>query len=264
MPKDTISILQFTDTHLFSDPSRSLCGINTTDSLKDVLKTARERHWPPDFILVTGDIAQDASVEAYQRFKDIFEALKVPIYCLPGNHDNPAILSQMFTDGIVQMKSRLLWDNWQILMLNSTILGKNDGHLSDQELHYLDRCLEKSDKHALVCMHHNPMNMGSQWLDTMVIDNGQELFRVTDRYSHVRGIVWGHVHQEYSGTRNGVPLLAAPSTSIQFKPTSKEFRLDSLAPGYRWINLTADGKIQTGIERLNEFKGQVDLSSTGY
>ena len=44
--------------------------------------------------------------------------------------------------------------------------------------------------------------------------------------------------------------MSTPSTCMQFKPGSKDFALDDLAPGYRRIELFADGRIDTEVLRL--------------
>ena len=120
------------------------------------------------------------------------------------------------------------------------------------------------DENTLVCLHHQPVPMGSEWLDTMAVDNPDEFFAVIDRHPQVRGILWGHVHQEFNGTRNGVRLMSAPSTCIQFLPNSKEFSLDTATPGYRWLELHPDGRIETGVERIATVPGEIDMASNGY
>jgi Icc protein len=47
--------------------------------------------------------------------------------------------------------------------------------------------------------------------------------------------------------------MSTPSTCIQFKPGSKTFALDDLPPGYRRLDLHADGNIDTAVERLVDF-----------
>jgi Icc protein len=106
--------------------------------------------------------------------------------------------------------------------------------------------------------------MGSRWLDTMAVDNAGEFLAVIDRHPQVRGILWGHVHQTFDRQRNGVRLMATPSTCIQFLPGSDDFALDTAAPGYRWLSLHPDGRIETGVERLEEIPGSLDLASAGY
>jgi Icc protein len=37
-----------------------------------------------------------------------------------------------------------------------------------------------------------------------------------------------------------------------------------MPPGYRWLQLYKDGSFETGVERLAEIPGEIDLSSSGY
>lgn len=85
-----------------------------------------------------------------------------------------------------------------------------------------------------------------------------------DACPRVRGVLWGHIHQELDVERNGVRLLATPSTCIQFAPRSDDFALDHLLPGYRWLRLHADGRIETGVSRLRQLDYEIDFSQDGY
>ena len=58
--------------------------------------------------------------------------------------------------------------------------------------------------------------------------------------------------------------MAAPSTCIQFHPTNDNFTIDNAQPGYRWLNLGADGTIESGVERVSGKSYNIDFSSTGY
>jgi Icc protein len=184
---------------------------------------------------------------------------------LPGNHDESTLLNSAIDGGLCRYESQLQHNGWQFIFLDSTIPGSEGAHFSAERLQQLDRMLADSGTpHTLVCLHHNPVNMGSRWLDTMALDNQDEFFAVIDRHTKVRGILWGHVHQEFTGTRNGVHLMSTPSTCIQFMPGSSEFALDSSSPGYRWLLLHEDGRIETGVERLDGTPGTVDVSASGY
>ena len=43
-----------------------------------------------------------------------------------------------------------------------------------------------------------------------------------------------------------------------------EFALDDKAPGYRWLVLYADGRIDTGVCRLPFMPDEVEMNSDGY
>ena len=90
------------------------------------------------------------------------------------------------------------------------------------------------------------------------------LFAVLDRFPQVRAVLWGHVHQEIDRQRNGVRLLASPSTCIQFAARSEDFQVSEEQPGYRWLRLHADGQVESGFERARDFEVKLDFNSPGY
>ncbi len=263
--RSSLKVLQFTDTHLFAKPTGALCGMNTADSLSAVLDFAKKDDWPPDLILATGDLSQDETEASYHRFMDFFEPLDVPVFCLPGNHDLPARMSSLLSRNNVHSTRQVLTSDWQILMLNSVVIGQHGGHLKQDELNYLDQCLAvHDDMHTLVCLHHNVLPAQTKWLDTMTLKNAAEFFDVLDQHSNVRGVLTGHIHQDFNGKQGDIPVFASPSTCIQFLSGSPKFALDDQQPGYRWLELKANGAIKTGVRRIASFAFTPDLKSKGY
>lgn len=261
----TIKVLQITDTHLFAHSDGCLLGLNTEASLKAVIDDVTHKHLPADLILATGDLVHDGSYDAYQRFFSLMNGFELPVYCLPGNHDEARTLLDMQSMGFCQAVDHTTHGDWHFIFLDSTIPGSEGAHLRKETLQQLDSLLNASpDSHTLVCLHHQPVAMDSRWLDTMAVDNPQEFFNIIDRHPQVRGIVWGHVHQELLIRRGNVRLMSAPSTCIQFLPGSEQFAIDSVPPGYRWLHLHPDGSIETGVERIREIPGSIDLAASGY
>lgn len=263
--RQAINILQITDTHLFAGSDGRLLGLNTEQSLKAVINAARSGHGPADLILATGDLVHDGTAAAYRRVFSHLEKFAAPVYCLAGNHDEACTLQQTISGGLIHYASHIHKGYWQLIFLDSSIAGSEGGHLAAAELESLERHLQDDpDSHALVCLHHQPVPMGSRWLDTMAVDNAGEFFAIIDRHPQVRGILWGHVHQELDSLRGNIWLMSTPSTCVQFLPGSEDFALDTRAPGYRWLTLHADGRIESGVQRLSEMPGSVDLASAGY
>jgi Icc protein len=112
--------------------------------------------------------------------------------------------------------------------------------------------------------HHQPVRVGSAWIDQYIVRNAEAFWALVDGQPHVKAVVWGHVHQDYRGQRNGVELIATPSTCIQFKPLCDDFTVDTLMPGYRWFDLSEDGSLTTGVERVTGKQYQIDYKSAGY
>ena len=124
---------------------------------------------------------------------------------------------------------------------------------------------QSREGYALVCLHHHPVSIGCDWLDEQKVSNADTLFSVLDEFTHVRGLLWGHVHQQIDQQRNGVKLMATPSTCIQFAADSADFKLDRLSPGYRWLDLQENGDIETGVSRVSGVVFDIDYDdSSGY
>lgn len=248
---NTLRLLQFTDTHLYGGAMESLRGVQTLPALKRALATARARDWPVDAILVTGDIVQDDPA-GYVHFRKLFDEFGVPILCLPGNHDVPAAYHRELNGKPFVLGGHVDLGAWRIVLLDSCIPGAAQGRLSPVALSELDRALGgAATRHALVCLHHHPVAMGSGWLDKVGLENADEFFATLDRHRNVRGVVWGHVHQHFDSLRKDVRLIATPSTCAQFLPHADEFAVDVRPPAYRTFELHPDGRLITEVVWLD-------------
>ena len=241
-------------------------GVNTEDSFHRVLARAKQyQHWPPDLILLTGDLAQEPSAACYQRMQLFLDHLDIPCLCLPGNHDEPDLMRKELHKGNVQVSFQLRLQGWQIFCLNTHIPGSEGGAISDLELDWLEDYLAQyPDEPALIALHHHPLPVNSAWMDTMVVDNAAELLARLANYPHVRLLVCGHIHQQWEYNQGGMKILSCPSTCFQFMPESDTFAVDELAPGYRWLTLYPDGNVETDIIRLDKTPSGLDRETTAY
>lgn len=248
-------ILHFTDTHLFKDPDESLKEVVTDRALRSVVRHALKYYPNPDAVLLTGDLTHDGAPDAYHRLSEIFSEAGGPVFALPGNHDSRYNMASAFgmPGSAIQAGPGFFVGGWQVVMLDSTIQGAEEGNLSDAELDRLDKALGSHPSlPAIVCMHHHPVPMKSTWIDEIPLVNGDEFFEVLDRHHNVKAVLWGHVHQEYDVERNGVRLLSSPATCFQFAPRKKKFALEDTPAGYRWLELSRDGGIKTGVRRIRK------------
>ena len=263
-----VRILQITDTHLFAGETDTLLGINTLHSYHAVLDAIVKQQLPADLIVATGDLVQDQSTRAYQRFTDGIARLPAPCVWLPGNHDyQPSMAQELAAAGISPSKQVLLGDQWQILLLDSQVQSVPHGELSDDQLIWLDNCLaQQPDRHTVVMLHHHPLASGCTWLDQQSLRNSHMLAEVLTRYQNIEGILCGHIHQDLDVMWNGIRMLATPSTCVQFKPHCTNFTLDTAAPGWRYLELTTgdNPSLTTQLFRLDTDEFSPDLGSDGY
>ncbi len=87
--------------------------------------------------------------------------------------------------------------NWRIIMLNSAVKGKIDGHLSSEQLKNLANLLEQfADHPVLLACHHHPFAMKSKWIDHHKLQNSNALLDTLSPFKNVKALVCGHVHQD--------------------------------------------------------------------
>jgi Icc protein len=263
-PEGTLRVLQLTDTHLYANPVGSLLGINTLDSFQRVIRHFRDHYWPLDLLLATGDLVHDASPEGYAKMAEILSSFGVPVLCLPGNHDVPSVMRQHLSAKQVHTDTIRDFGAWRFIMLDSVIPGADGGRLQAEQLAQMQEALSSSDRPTLVCMHHQPIHVGSAWIDTMAIDNPDPLFEIIDRHKQVRGLLWGHVHQTFEALHGHVRLMASPSTCVQFAPEVDKFQVDEEPPGFRLLALLPDGSIRSEVVRTNKMPQGLELASSGY
>jgi Icc protein len=204
-------------------------------------------------VLVTGDLIQDDTPQAYDRFRELMLPLNLRVHCVPGNHDIRDLMRKVCCRPPF---SYCAWEeigNWLIIGIDSCVSDDAGGHVTPDELERLSEIIAGSSaKHVMVSLHHPPVAMGSKWLDTVGLKNGDEVLERLGSLKRVRVAVFGHVHQEYDQEHQGVRIIATPSTCRQFARGSDEFAVDDNPPAYRRIELQKDGSIDTEVVWVNE------------
>ena len=96
--QDNLTIIQITDTHLFAEDTGVLFGVNPSIGFYRVLeKIKQELDNKPDLFLLTGDLSQDETEIAYQRLVDALTPFNIPVFWIPGNHDDLKKMTQVFS-----------------------------------------------------------------------------------------------------------------------------------------------------------------------
>lgn len=253
-------ILQLTDLHLFGEPKDCLLKINTFDTLQEVIKDIKNKAISqgegadllPDLVVVSGDISQDYSASSYEFAENAVAQFKCPIFVIPGNHDDPNLFKSILgsskrvsTDKVINL------NNWRIISLNTQIPGRIAGFLFPDEIHFLEKELKANQSiPTVIFMHHHVLPISCDWLNRINLLNGRIFLEKIEQYENVKLVVCGHVHQEVEAWYKNIHFFSTPSTCFQFAKNSKKFKLDTLMPGYRWLELGADGVYTTEVIRI--------------
>ena len=259
-----VTLVQLSDSHLFADEAGRLLGMDTDDSLQQVISGVLAEQSNIDLLLCTGDISQDGSIASYQRFAEMVNTLNAPKRWFAGNHDERLTLQQICA-GTDWLEPVYDIGAWRIVLLDSSVANKVHGELAKDQLALLERALvDAGDRHVLIGLHHHPVPINSRWMDKIGLHNAADMLSIISRYDNVKAVIWGHVHQEVDQQFDGIRWLAAPSTCVQFTPHSEDFAVDDKAPGYRWLRLYDDGQLQTAVSRVEDIDFEIDYSIKGY
>lgn len=259
----SLRLVQLTDPHLFRDPEGCLLGMPTRAGFEAVLALALERS-RPHALVVTGDLVHDESLAGYRLLRERLDATGLPCFCVAGNHDRWSLMRQVLGARALGPIALRELGPWRLVFLDSRLPGETGGRLSAEQFRALDERLSERQAPTLILLHHHPASVGCHWLDGMGVENGAELIALAQRHPGVRAILFGHIHQAFSAQLDGLSLLGAPATSVQFLPHSPTFALDHAPPGYRELCLHDSGDFDTRILRLARYPSAPCFAAQGY
>lgn len=249
----TLRIVQITDTHLSRDADGVLAGIPTWNTFRAVLRQIERRHADFDYLVLTGDLAQDEELETYQMLREALGDWVQRCRIIPGNHDNPASLRTAFPE-LFPKDGPLTFSvsngDWKIIGLDSHLPGEVKGRVDADQLQWLrDELGMDPGIQSLLFVHHPPIAINVDWLDKIGLNDAADLVGLIETSPQVKVICTGHVHQEFAGQIGAAAMYTTPSTCVQFGArTEKSF--DSRAAGYRTFRL--DEGWQTEVHRLSD------------
>jgi len=225
----TKSFIQISDSHIDND--KLVMGVDSQKNLSAIVSNISKNYF--DALLISGDLAHNGTLESYQKLKKILNPFENKIYLLPGNHDNFSNLTQIFNESYL---CNLIIGCWEVIIIDSVQVGKVSGRLDEEKLHSLSQKISSSNaKYIVLCLHHPPVSMQSDWDDALSLENPEDLFAVIDQFKNIKAIIWGHAHQCAEFHRKGVKLFSCPSTALQFSGQS--------GIGYNHYTLNDDGEI---------------------
>jgi Icc protein len=206
-------LAQLTDLHVEVGPGdgRSARALAAAVAALTALRPA------PHAVVVTGDIAESGLAREYERARELLAPLPVPVHTIPGNHDDADELRAQFGgDGPYGHAVRL--GGIQLVAMDSTRPGRDDGSLSDDRLAWLgERLAAEPGAPTIVAMHHPPLLTGIPSLDVIGLADEERLAlaSVLAANPQVRRVVAGHVHRSAFGTLASCGVVACSATFLE-------------------------------------------------
>ncbi len=222
-------IAQISDLHIKRFGRLAYRQVDTAAALERAVAALCALDPQPDILLATGDLVDEGSAEEYGRLRDLLSPLRMPLFLLPGNHDERRALCAAFPDtplwnGFVQYTV----EDWpvRIVVVDTVIPGKTGGDLCAERLNWLGARLdEQPDRPTIVALHHPPLRTGLALMDPLGLADAEPLAAVLRRHEQVERLVCGHVHRAIQARFAGTIMSVCPSTAHQmpldFKPQER-------------------------------------------
>lgn len=242
-----MKILQISDCHIRNNEEALVYGVNPRKRLKFIINKILDEEKNVDFIILTGDISDDGSIHSYQYVANLFEKMNKKIYFINGNHDiKKNMISAFSNKNFFHQLNELLIENWLFIGLDSCVEGKDHGFLSAQEMQRFESLIYKANKfnyNCVVITHHHPIFVGTPMIDDCPIRNGSELIDIIEKNIHIKLLITGHVHNDYSiKISNQAKLETGLSSFAQFKyGGSNDLEdIDRKSYGYKIYEFSSD------------------------
>ncbi len=226
-------ILQVSDCHLARDPRADYRGHNADANLE--LLTDAVRRWAPDLLMLTGDLSEDGSAESYARIRDWAERFDCRTAWIPGNHDARGVMAPIFDAAGFRSGPLIDAGGWQLVLLDSAWPNDPGGELDAERLAPLEAV--DGDRPAGIFVHHQPVPVGAAWIDKVGMREAGRLWARVRRIENARFVAFGHVHQRFRQSNDGVTCLACPSTAANSLPATPRFTPGETTPMARWFVL---------------------------
>jgi Icc protein len=258
---DTIlRFVHISDTHISSNPAYGRdhwqVGHTARQGAEALVEQLNNLPFRPDFILHTGDVAFDPDPSAYEAAREILGQIRYPVYYLAGNHDYPVELQRRMMNQAeinAPFYYALEVNGVQIVCLDSNGPAEPPrGYVTEEQIAWLENiCTTPDSRPLIVAVHHNILPVGVPWLDEfMRTTNGEAVHQaLLPARERLRGVFFGHVHQNLDMYRDGVLYTSVNSSWVQFHAwPGQDKTIEDVAadPGFSVVTLTSE---QTYIRR---------------
>ena len=217
-------LVQLTDLHI-REPGRLAYGrIDTAPYLERAVQSVLALRQQPDAVVVTGDLTDFGRAAEYEHLARLLAPLTMPVYLLPGNHDDREQLRRSFPDhaylgtdgdGFVQYSVRV--GDLQLLTLDTCVPRASHGALCEKRLAWLEAQLDASrDEPVVIAMHHPPFETLIGHMDEIgLLEGAEALEALVSRYPNVERVICGHLHRAIDVRFGGTIASTSPAQAHQ-------------------------------------------------
>ena len=267
MPSKPLLIAQISDLHIKPPGQLAYGRVDTAKALERCVATLNAFKPAPDFVVISGDLADTPTAEEYEALERLIAPLSLPFAGIPGNHDSRDMMraafpqnAYVFPSGPLDQKVEI--DALDLFLLDSSVPCKPHGELDAPTLRWLDATLASSaNRPALLFLHHPPFVTGIGHMDRQNLHNAGELASIVRRHPRVQLIATGHVHRAALTMFAGTPCTICPAPNHAVDLDLAELREPSFNveqpafPLHTWFPGEGFGNLVPHQVPIGEFDG---------
>jgi 3',5'-cyclic-AMP phosphodiesterase len=267
MTPKPICIAQISDLHIKPPGTLAYGKVDTAKALERCIAALNAFTPQPDFVVISGDLADTPNAEEYDHLNRLLTQLKLPHAGIPGNHDSRELMRKAFpavpyafSSGALNQKIEV--GELDLLLLDSSVHGEPHGLLEPSTLQWLEQNLSSSaNRPALLFLHHPPFTAGIWHMDRQNLRNAAELADIVRRHPRVRLLATGHLHRAIVTMFAGVPCTICPAPNHAVDLDLEQLRQPSFKiepPAFHlhaWFPDEGGGHLVTHQVPIGEFDG---------
>jgi 3',5'-cyclic-AMP phosphodiesterase len=218
----TTLLLQLSDLHI-REPGKLAYGrIETAPYLKRAIDSILRLPQQPHAVVITGDLTDFGRAAEYDHLRELLATLPMPVYLMPGNHDDREQMRRSFADhpylgssGFIQFSVSI--GSLQLIALDTVNAGTSAGLLCSERLAWLAKELKRhANKPVVIAMHHPPFQTLIGHMDAIgLLAGATELEALVTHYPNVERIICGHLHRAIQVRFGGTIAATVPSPAHQ-------------------------------------------------
>jgi len=253
------ALVQLSDLHLRPGGD----GSGPAERLARVVRRVAALQPRPHAVLLSGDLADAPSSAAYEQAHELLSPLGVPLYAIPGNHDDRNLLRARFgpapSPAGAPVNIAVDCGPLRLVGCDSTRAGEDAGALGGEQLDWLEETLgQASATPTLLALHHPPVLTGAHVMDAIALaaEDRVALEALLGRHPQVRALTCGHVHTTMMTAFAGRPLLICPSTNSAMRLDLRarddlSFTVSSQPLGFA-VHALVDGRLVSHVQTVEQ------------
>ena len=215
-------IAHISDLHIRRPGELAYRRVDTAAHLKRCIAHIVAYRPQPDLVVATGDLVDSGQPEEYEYLAKMLSELPMPLYLIPGNHDERGALRAAFPqyhylrhrDEFIQYTAPV--GSLQLVALDTVVPGEAGGLLCRKRLRWLEEQLTiNRQRSVVILMHHPPFTTGITAMDRAGLRTADPLEPIIRRHSSVERILCGHLHRTIIARFGGTVAVTCPSPAHQ-------------------------------------------------